>query len=80
MCMLSHFSHVPLFVTHWTIAQLLCPGIKWDSPGKNTGCPPPVGLPNPGIKPVSLMSAGIFFTTIAKQLTLEKLYVNDKWT
>ena len=35
---------------------LLCP---WDSPGKNTGvgcpCPPPQDLPNPGIKPMSLM-------------------------
>ena len=35
MCMLSHFSHVQLFATPWTIApRLLCP---WDSPGKNTG-------------------------------------------
>ena len=35
ICMLSHFSHVRLFVTLWVVAcQLLCP---WDSPGKNTG-------------------------------------------
>ena len=33
MCVLSHFSHVQLFVTLWTVARL-CP---WDSPGKNTG-------------------------------------------
>ena len=33
--MLSHFSHVQLFVILWIIAhQFLCP---WDSPGKNTG-------------------------------------------
>ena len=33
--MLSHFSHVQLFVTLWTVAhQALC---SWDSPGKNTG-------------------------------------------
>ena len=32
---LSHFSHVQLFATPWTVAaRLLCP---WDSPGKNTG-------------------------------------------
>ena len=32
--MLSHFSHVWLFVTLWTIAcQVLCP---WDSPSKTT--------------------------------------------
>ena len=34
VCMLSHFSHVWLFVTLWTVAtRLLCP---WDSVGKNT--------------------------------------------
>ena len=33
--MLSHFSHVQLFVSRWTVAhQALCSG---DSPGKNTG-------------------------------------------
>ena len=39
VCMLSHFSHVQLFATLWTVTlQRLCP---WDSPGKNTGvdCP-----------------------------------------
>ena len=30
-CMLSHFSHVQLFVTLWTVAW------PWDFPGKNTG-------------------------------------------
>ena len=31
--MFSHFSHVPLFVTPWTVAhQALCP---WDLLGKN---------------------------------------------
>ena len=35
VCMPSHFSHVWLFVTPWTMApRPLCP---WDSPGKNTG-------------------------------------------
>ena len=37
-------------------SRLLCP---WDSLGKNTGnglsCPPPGDLPDPGIKPSSLM-------------------------
>ena len=34
-CVLSHFSHVQLFATLWTVVlQVLCP---WDSPGKNTG-------------------------------------------
>ena len=34
-CMLSHFSHVQLFVTPWTIA---CQApLSMDSPGQNTG-------------------------------------------
>ena len=34
-CVLSHFSHIQLFVTPRTVdCWLLCP---WDSPGKNTG-------------------------------------------
>ena len=42
--------------------RFLCP---WNSQGKNTCCPPG-DLPNPGIKPMSLISptlAGGFFTT-----------------
>ena len=35
VCVLSRFSHVPVFATPWTVAaRFLCP---WDSPGKNTG-------------------------------------------
>ena len=68
VCMLSHFSHVWLFVTPWLYpARLPCP---WDSPSKNIGvglpCPPPGNLLDPGIEPVSLASlalAGRFFTT-----------------
>ena len=55
----------------WQSTRLLCP---WDFPGKNTG----LGcrfllqgnLPNPGIKPASLVSpalAGGFFTNCATQ-------------
>ena len=33
--MLSHFSHVQLFVTLWTLA--FQGSSIWDSPGKNTG-------------------------------------------
>ena len=48
------------------LTRLLCP---WDSPSKNTGVgyhSPPGDLPDPGIKPASLLSlalAGGFFTT-----------------
>ena len=45
--------------------KLLCP---WDSPGLSF--PPPADLPDPGIKPMSLVSpalAGRLFTTSVKQ-------------
>ena len=67
LCAPSWFSHLQLFATLWTVAcqASLC----MDSPGKNSrvGCYLGV-LPNPGIKPWSLMSlalAGGFFTTSA---------------
>ena len=52
LCILSHFSHAPLFVSSWTVwpARLLCP---WESPGQKTG----VGwhfLSDVGIEPNSL--------------------------
>ena len=52
VCRLSCFSCVRLFATPWTVVrQAPC---LWDSSGKNTGvrlpCPPPRGLPNPGIQ------------------------------
>ena len=61
--MLSHFSHVQLFVTLWIVAsQLFCP---WDPLGKNTGVgchallPPPGDLPHAGIKAVSPVSLAL---------------------
>ena len=65
---LSHFSRVRLFATLWSVAHqaLLSTGfcrqeywsvLPFNSPGD---------LPNPGIKPKSLMSpalVGMFFTT-----------------
>ena len=63
-CVLSHFSRVQLFVTLWTVAHLapLSMGFSrqeyWSDPSQD--------LPDPGIKPASLMSpalAGRFFTT-----------------
>ena len=67
-CMLSHFSYVWLFATPWTQPTgLLCP---WDSLKQEywsrLPCPLPGYPPDPGIKPVSLISlalAGGIFTT-----------------
>ena len=67
MCVLSHFSHVRLLATLWTVAhqvplymgfcwQEYCSGLPFSSPGD---------LPDPGIKPASLCVsclAGGFFT------------------
>ena len=71
VCILSHFSHVQLFVTLWTVARQapLSMGFsRWEY-WSGLPCPPPSGdLPDPGIKPKSLMSptlAGGFFTTSA---------------
>ena len=68
--MLGHFSHVQLFATLWTIAHqaLLSMGFSRQEYWSGLPHPPPGDLPEPEIKPVSLMSpvlAGGFFTTSA---------------
>ena len=65
--MLSHFSHVQLFATPWTIAHQapLSMGFSKQEYWSGFPCPPPGDLPKPGIEPVSLRSpalAGGFFT------------------
>ena len=65
---LSHFSHVRLFVILWTVAQQdpLFMGFSRQEFWSGLPCPPPRDLPNPGIEPVSLKSpalAGGFLTT-----------------
>ena len=59
-----------LFVTPWTVAHQasLSKGFSRKVYWSGLSCPPPGYLPNPGIKPTSLMSpvmAGGFFTTSA---------------
>ena len=66
--MLSFFSHVQLFVTLWNVAQQVPLSMKFSGQENWSGlpCPPPGDLPDPGIKPTSLLSpalAGGFFTT-----------------
>ena len=69
-CMLSHFSHVQLFATLWTIAcqaPLFMEFFRqeyWDK----LPFPPPRDLPDPGIELVSLVSPALadgFMTTSA---------------
>ena len=68
MCVLSHFSHVQLLETPWTVA-LQAPvsmGFSRQEYWSVLPCPPPGNLPHPGIEPASFMSpalAGKFFST-----------------
>ena len=67
---LSHFSHVRLFVTPWTIACQASLSMGFSRQEYWSGLPlsPPGHLSNPGIEPASLSSpalAGRFFTTSA---------------
>ena len=66
--MLSRFSCVRLFVTPWTAAHQapLSMGFSRQEYWSGLPGPPPGDLPDPGIKPTSLVSpvlAGRFFTT-----------------
>ena len=66
-CVLARNSHVPLFVTPWTIARQAPLSMKFSRQEYWSGLPfpSPGDLPNPGIKLVTLMSpalAGRFFT------------------
>ena len=54
-CVLSHFSHVRLFATPWTVARQVR-GILQVEYWSGLPCHPPRDLPHPGIKPVSLLS------------------------
>ena len=65
----SRFSCAQLCVTLWTVAhQALSMGFSRKEYWSGLPCPQPGDLPDPGIKPQSLMSptlAGRFFTTSA---------------
>ena len=70
VCVLSRFSRIWLCATLWTIAcQVpLSMGFSSQEYWSGLSCLPPEDLPNPGIKPVSLMSPALadrLFTTRA---------------
>ena len=64
-CVLSHFSHVRLFETLWSIAHEapLSMGFPRQEFWSGLPFPSPGDLPNPGVEPVSPALAGGFFTT-----------------
>ena len=57
-CVLSHFSHVQLFETLWTVACQAPLSMRFSRQEYWSGlpCAPPEDLPDPGIKPVSYIS------------------------
>ena len=66
----SHFSHFWLWVTLWTVAWQVPLYMEFSRQKYWSGlpCPPPGDLPDPGIKPTSLMSPALaigFCTTSA---------------
>ena len=68
MHVLSHFIHVQLCATPWTIAHQapLSMGFSRQEYWSGLPCPPPGDLSDPGIEPASLVSpalAGRLFTT-----------------
>ena len=70
LCMLSHFSHVRLFVTLWAVAYQapLSMGFSRQEYWGGLSRPLPRDLPSPGIEPIPLTSlalAGGFFTISA---------------
>ena len=87
--MLSCFNHVQLLVTPWTIAHQasLSMGFSKQEYWSELPCPTPGDLPDPGIKPMSLISpalAGRFFTSsttlgahfpLHAKIYLQKLYI-----
>ena len=58
---LSCFSHVWLFATPWTVAHQapLSMGSSRQESCSGLSCPPPGDLPDPGIKPMSLISPAL---------------------
>ena len=65
---LSHFSHVQLFVTLWTVSRQapLTMGLSRQEYWSRLPCPPSGDLLNPGTEPISPVSpalAGGFFIT-----------------
>ena len=59
--MLSHFNHVQLFVTLWTLAHQppLSMGFSRQKYWSGLPCPPLADLPDPGIEPGSLTSPAL---------------------
>ena len=81
--MLSRFGRVQLFATLWTVARQapLSVGIPWQEHWSWLPCSLPEDLPDPGMKPVSLMSpalAGGFFISSTPGKPRLRCYLTGK--
>ena len=72
-CILSHFSRVQLLAALWTGAHQvpLSLGFPRQEHWSGLPFPPPGDLPNPGIKPTSLMSPALASRLLTASLTWE---------
>ena len=79
MHVLSHFSHVQLIVTLWTIAHQPSLSMGFSRQGYWSGlpCPPSRGSSYPGIEPVSPALAGGLFTPSTTWEAYFASYLND---
>ena len=61
LCVLSHFSHVQLFATLWTVAHQAPLSMGFSSQEYWNGllCPLPGALPDPGIEPTSSVAPSL---------------------
>ena len=81
--MLSHFSHVQLFTTLWTVAHQapLSVGFPRQEHWSRLPCSLPEDLPDAGMEPVSLRSpalAGGFFTSSTAGKPQLRCYLTGK--
>ena len=84
-CLLSHFSHVRLFATLWTVANQapLSMGFSEQEYWSGLSCPPLGNLPDPDVKPTPLMFpalVGKFFTTSATRNPIQSHhFMANRW-
>ena len=82
MCMLSHFSHVWLCATPWTVAHQppLSMGFFRQEYWNGWPCPPPGDLPDPGMEASSLASPALAESSLPLGATWEALSLYHKST
>ena len=83
VCVVSRFSRIWLFVTLWIVAFKTSLSMEFSRQEywNRLPCPPPGALPDPGIKPVSLMSpalaGGSYTTSTTWEAPKYHLHVNN---